>query len=96
MCPAIALAVFLVVFPAGADTGDFPADDAPIWDIINWFEKTSAKVQISRDPILRQIVCRVAFEPFMAATLAQAFGVPEIKVVAAIGTLTTMKLVKVK
>ncbi len=89
-CPAN---TFAGEFPDKSITGDLPEDAAPLAEILEWFEKTSAKVRIGLDPVARQIACRVAFQPFTAEALAKAMHLSEEKIWQGFKKLTEFRLV---
>ena len=72
-----------------------PKPNAPMDEIVDWFEDTTSLVEINLDPVLRQIVCRVGFRPFSVAALKNAFGLPEDRIWAAVSKLRDWGMVTV-
>ena len=74
----------------------FPRKDATVNEIVRWFDDVTAKIEISLDPVLRQIVCRVAYQPFSPDSLIRAMHVSGTKIWSAVDKLSWMGLVNVR
>ena len=81
---------------AGDDAPKLPKPDAPLVEIVRWFDDVTAKIEISLDPVMRQIVCRVAYEPFSPDSLSRAMRVSGTKIWNAVDKLSWMGLVNVR
>ena len=98
----LALTVAVVALLSGSDAPAsetlprFPRQDASITEVKRWFEDVTAKVEVSLDPVLRQIVCRVAYGAFSPDSLIRAMRVSGTKVWSAVDKLKWMGLVKVR
>ncbi len=57
-------------------------------------DETTLGLRISADPVLRRIVCWIAYQPFDVAALASALGTSETNVKKAIEKLRSMGLVE--
>ncbi len=62
--------------------------------IANWLSNAAEVLRINSDPVLRTIVCRVAFSPFTVRNLVSATGLPIHQVNRAINDLKAMGLVR--
>ena len=94
----VAVIALLIGTQAAARDGAprLPRPDAPLTEIVRWFDDVAAKVELSLDPVLRQIVCRVAYEPFSPDSLSRAMHVSGTKIWSAVDRLSWMGLVNVR
>ena len=93
-------AVLLAALPANAadSAGKSPGDG--VADVFRDIEKFGDKIhdetlkaQINLSPVLRQIVCRVAYEPFTRGELGRAMGISDEEIGKGLDKLAEMKLV---
>ena len=62
----------------------------------NKVQLEALKAQINLSPVLRQIVCRVAYQPFTKGELGRTLGVPDEDINKALEKLKDMKLVSLE
>ena len=96
--------LFLSERPAIADTigGEAKGSaDQRIDDVFRGIEDFGKRInfdtkgaEIRLDPVLRQIVCRVGFQPFTLAALQKAMGLREDEIKDAVDKLKLMAMVK--
>ena len=100
---AVVFAALFTFLPANADdkAGSPPADG--IADLFKDIEKFGDKIhdealkaQINLSPVLRQIVCRVAYEPFTRGELGRAMGISDEEIGKGLNKLAEMKLVSLE
>ena len=98
--PAIVFAALFAALPANAsEPSDKPPRDG-VADLFKDIEKFGEKVhdetvkaQINLSPVLRQIVCRVAYEPFTRGELGRAMGISDEEIGKGLEKLNAMNLV---
>ncbi len=106
MRPALIFAVLLAASTAVAGDNDDPPVDplagggtgnvGGIEKLGKYIETEAMGLRINTDPVMRQIVCRVAFRAFTASALRRAMYISEEKTEKAIETLKSMELVRIK
>ncbi len=92
---SVLAAVVIGAGGAAAEAPKIPGPDAPRKEIIQWFNEVTTKVEISLDPILREIVCKVAYQPFAVDMLTRSMHVSGKKIRDAVDKLQMAGLVKI-
>ena len=105
-CLFLALTAAYSVDTSEADSLKDWNHDTPIEKLGQWMTRTNAldtwldeagkMVTINMDPVLRQIVCRVAYQPFTNANLAKAMSVSDTRIANAASKLQAMELIRVE
>ncbi len=87
------VAVLIAAGPVTAEPPEVPRPNAPLQEILKWFDETTTEVELNLDPLLRQIVCKIGFQAFTAHALSTATGVGEERIWTAVRKLRDMGLV---
>ena len=94
-----AATIFFLAWPADS-ADDFRtrknrhAKPVDLTAVSEWVRTAAEVLRINSDPVLRTVVCRVAYQPFTALRLVSATGLPKNQVNRALKQLRDMGLVR--